>query len=189
MMLDAARTGSRNLGRISPGPLLVRAIAFCAGLATLGLALPPTMFTAPSMVVSALLAALAAIFPRSAAVTLLLVVALGLWLGGTAVDGGEVSGLGLILLGWAMYFQHTACALAAAVPLDAVVLPSVLFRWFARTAVVMLVTAILGVVVVTLSGKIPERSSLVFPLLGVACAILIGVILAYLALRRPRDGS
>jgi hypothetical protein len=112
-----------------------------------------------------------------------------LWFVTTTFGSDPVTAPGLIGLACAMYVQHTACALAAAVPLDSVVLPAVLLRWFARTIGVMFITAILGVVALTLPGVLGASSALAFPLIGVVGVIALSGILAYLALRPPRPGG
>ncbi|WP_412540550.1 hypothetical protein R8Z50_32870 [Longispora sp. K20-0274] len=187
--MNQLMTLARNLSRVAPGPLLLRAIVFATGVAAFGIALPGSLVTAPMMLAGSVLAAVAAFAPGSPFVTMAMVSTLVLWFLGTALDGGGRSTTALISVACALYLQHSACALAAAVPLDAVVLPAVLLRWFTRTVGVMLLTGILGVVVVTLSQGAEPSSALVFPLLGVVGAVLAAGILAYLALRSPRRGA
>ncbi|GIG58445.1 hypothetical protein Lfu02_28170 [Longispora fulva] len=180
---------ARALARTAPGPLLLRAIVLATGVAAFGIALPGSLLTGPMMMAGAVLAAIAAIAPGGPFVSMVQLGTVVLWLLGTAMDGGGRSTTALISVACALYLQHSACALAAAVPLDAVVLPAVLLRWFTRTAGVMLITGVLGVVVVTLSEGAKPSPLLVFPLLGVVGAILAAGILAYLALRSPRRGA
>ncbi|MGY0233225.1 hypothetical protein [Longispora urticae] len=182
-------TLAKTISRIAPGPLLLRAIVFATGVSAFGIALPGTLLTGPVMMAGSVLAAVVALAPGGPFVTMVQLSTAALWFIGTAMDGGGRSTAALVAVACALYLQHSACALAAAVPLDAVVLPAVLLRWFARTVGVMLITAVLGVVVVTLSSGVSPSSSLVFPLLGVAGAILAAAILAYLALRTPRRGA
>jgi hypothetical protein len=176
----------RSASRITPGSLLVRAIAFGAGIVAAGIAMPVSLMSPEAMFSAVVLAALAASRPGSVLVGLVQLCTVVLWFIGTSLDAAPPFAPALIGLACALYAQHAACALAAAIPLDAVVLPAVLSRWFARVGVVMLITAILGGIMIILPTWLHPSPLLMFPLLGMVGVILMAGLLAYLVFRPPR---
>ncbi len=179
----------RTLRRAAPGPLLIRALAFVAGTIAVSIALPGQWLMPQTMLCGAIAAALAAIMPGSVVVGGVQLCTVGLWMVGTTTGSIEVTTSTLLALASALYVQHSASALAAAVPLDAVVLPWVLIRWFLRTSGVLAVTSVLCLLVFAVRDGLQVSPNLVYPLLGAGIVIAITVALGYLALRTPRSGA
>ncbi len=185
----AAATGLRNARRITPGPLLVRGMVLVSGALALATALPAELFVPAAMLGVVLAALVPALAPGSWTVTGFELVAVGVWVARTGSAGSAVGWLPVVGLAAALYVHHAAAALAAAVPLDAVVLPAVLVRWFARTGVVLAATAVLGGALLAVAGSLPTDASLVAPLVGLVCAVTIGGLLALLMRGRRSGGS
>lgn len=183
---DAVATGLRNARRITPGPLLVRGMILVAGALALGMALPAELFVPAAMLGAALAALVPALAPGSWAVTGFELVAVGMWIARTGYAGSTVGWLPVVGFAAALYVHHAAAALAAAVPLDAVVLPAVLVRWFARTGLVLAAAGVLAAALLAVAGRLPTAGSLLAPLVGLVCAVTIGALLAFLMHgRRP----
>ena len=183
------QTMARTISRLTLGPMLVRGIAFGAGVVAVGIAMPVSLMSPAAMFSGAALAGLAALRPGSMTVGFAQLCTVVLWLVGTSLDAGLPTGVALIGLACALYIQHAACALAAAIPLDAVVLPAVLTRWLSRLGIVVAATVVLGAVVVFLPRWLSPHPSLLFPLLGVTGVIVIAGIFGYLVLRSPHRGA
>ncbi len=185
----ALAAGLRAARRITPGPLLVRGMILVSGALALGMALPAELFVPAGMLGAVLAALIPALAPGSWAVTGFELVAVGMWIARTGYAGSAVGWLPVVGFAATLYVHHAAAALAAAVPLDAVVLPAVLVRWSARTGVVLAATALLGAALLAVAGRLPTDGSLVAPLVGLVCAVTIGGLLAFLMHGRRPGGS
>ncbi|MBV1849630.1 hypothetical protein [Catellatospora tritici] len=174
----------RAIGRITGGPLLVRTAVFVAAFVGLVVAAPAG--TLQSRLLAGLLVAavLPALAPRSIAVIGVMVAMIGLWLVDTMAFGAPVTLTRLLALAVALYLTHTAAALAAVLPYDAIVDSQVIIRWAARA--VLLVT-VSGGLTVALAELLPGHhiaAPNVALVLGLAATALIIGLLTQLA-RRP----
>jgi hypothetical protein len=170
--------------RISPAVLLVRSGIFAAGLVGLVLAWPFEIVAGPALPLFVVVAVLPALTPRSWVPTSVIVLAIGGWVLAVHGYGEPVTYPRLVLLATALYLVHTLCALAAVLPYDAVVAPTVLVRWLGRTGLVVLLTAVLAVFALAFPALLGGRTFLVASLAGLALMAATVAYLAHLVRRR-----
>jgi hypothetical protein len=175
----------RVVGRIAVGPLLVRAVAFGAGLTALVLTVPAWLLNPRFVAVLAALALMSAVVPATAWVSVLEYFAVVVWLVTTTVFGDHITAARILGLATAVYLHHSACTLAAVMPVDAVVAPRVLAGWVLRTGTVMAGSVSAGLLLLSLPGLVGRSSTVVVPLVGLAALVVAGLGLVRLA-RRPR---
>jgi hypothetical protein len=173
-----------RIRRVSPAVVLVRAGIFGAGLVGLVLGWPFEVVTVRALPVFVVVAALPAFAPRSFLPTAVIGLAALGW--GLAVHwyGEEVTYPRLVLLATALYLVHTLSALAAVVPHDAVVAPTVLVRWLGRAALVVVLAAVLAAFALAFPALLGGRTFLVASLVGLALMAATVAYLAHLVRRR-----
>jgi len=161
----------RRISRTTPVPLILRVIVFLSALLALWLAAPAQASTPRLILLMAFLAALPGLFPGTRVVDFVMVSVLIGWVATTLAVGEPAEPLRVFGIATALYVSHSAAALAAVVPYDAVVDTQVPLRWAARCGLVImgggLVTA---AVVVIARSVVPGRSVLVL-LAGLGVAI------------------
>ncbi len=175
----------RVVGRIAVGPLLVRAVAFGAGLAALVLTVPGWLLNPRLVVAMAVFALVTAVLPGTGWVSGLEYLAVTGWLVTTTVFGEYITAAQILGLAAAIYLHHSACTLAAVMPVDAVVAPRVLAAWLLRTGAVVAGSVLAGVLVLSLPELLGRSSAILVPLVGLAALVLAGLGLVRLA-RQPR---
>jgi hypothetical protein len=181
-LTDRIARARRILARATAWPFAVRVAVFLAALAAQAFAYPPQVFAGTAAVLVMTLAALPALWPRTAAVTVFWLVTVTGWVAATALfDVANVPRL--IGLTAALYLVHTGAALAAVLPYDAVVEPTVVVRWVLRAVLVIGVAAGAGVAALAWVGRLQPRTYLVSTLVGLALTVLLGWLLT-LAVRR-----
>lgn len=183
---DLLRRGAAAVRRTAPGPMLFRLTALLAGIAALVLALAGPMRTNPwSYVVAVAVALIPAVRPGTPWVTVLELLAAGLWVFGALVAGDAHGTAGVLALAALLYVHHSACAVAAVLPVDGRLGPGVLFGWLLRTGSVVLGTVVLtGLVVLFLPPAGTGHGGAPLPALGLLAAVAVGVAVAYLLHRR-----
>lgn len=175
----------RVLGRIAVGPLLVRAVAFGAGLGALVWSVPAVLLNPRLVAVLAVLALVTAVVPATAWVSVLEYFSVVLWLVTTTVFGDHITATQILGLAAAIYLHHSACTLAAAMPVDAVVAPRVLAGWVLRTGTVVAGSVPAGLLLLSLPELLGRSSAVLVPLVGLAALVVAGLGLVRLA-RQPR---
>jgi hypothetical protein len=167
-------------GRATPIPLGVRCAVFLAGLVGIVLAYPDWLLFSRIGALLLLAPLLPALLPRGRfpAVVALLVVA-G-WLVATAGGGAPVRLSRLLALAGALYALHSLAALAAVLPYDAVVPIEVISRWLGRSMAVVLASAVLAVAALLAAGGTGDRAVLAASLFGLALAVAVAALLAWL---------
>lgn len=172
------------LSRATAGPLLVRAGVFAAALAALVVAFPAEMragyFTGMLVVV----AGVAAILPRTAWVTVAILVAVAGWVISTIWYEDPVELWRLIALASFLYLTHSLAALAALLPYDAYLPVEVTVRWLSRAFAVVLGSAVLTVLLLSAANRGGDRDLLVAALAGLVVALGATALLAWLLRRR-----
>lgn len=171
------------VGRVGVGPLIVRAVACGSGFAAVYLALPESLRGSGLVVLAVLLALGSAIGVDSPWVSGLEFIAVILWFGTTTIYRTGIDAPQLLGLAVALYLHHSACALAATLPADAVLAPRLLQRWAVRTGGVLVVSVLLGSVVLVLPELLGRSSVVLVPLLGLATLLVAGFFLVRLARR------
>lgn len=161
--------------RTTPVFFLLRGCLWGITAAALLVAGPRPVVVSWWVVPLVLAALLPAALPRSAAVTLVLLGAVTGWIAATTVYGEQVSYLRLVLLAVLLYSTHVLAAISAVVPHDAVVGAGALLRWLPRTALLLVVTA----VVALLGGALPQLFGGTRFLLASLVGLALTAVLAY----------
>ena len=171
------------LSRMAAGPLMVRAAAFGSGFAALLLAVPQPAWNQWYALAGVALAGIAAYGVGTGWVAVLEGVAAGVWFLFTTWYAYPASPPVVLGLAAALYVHHSACALAAVLPMDATVSPEVLVGWLRRTGGVLGVTLPVGLIVLGLPSLLGRSSAVWLPLAGLAALLTA----AYALLRLARD--
>jgi hypothetical protein len=175
----------RSVLRTAPGPALVRALAGGFAVAALLLAAPtPISATTWGIGVALLAGVTVALAPRSAVVTLVVLLVALAWLAATLAYSEEIALWRLVAVAATAYPLHTGAALAAVLPYDAVVAPGVLRRWAGQTGLVLAAGVGFAVGGVLLASRVAGWSSLAAPVVGLLAAAALAVALAWLLGRR-----
>lgn len=135
---DRIRRARRIFARATALPFTVRLAVFAAAMVAQGFVYPPSVLVGAPVVLLLLLAALPALWPRTAAVTVFWLLAVTGWILTTTVYGTATL-TRLIGLAVALYVVHTGAALAAVLPYDAVVEAVVVARWLLRAGTIVVV--------------------------------------------------
>jgi len=178
--MDTART---VLTRAALAPLLVRGGILLAALLAYAVAYPPQILVNRGAFLLVLVAALPAVAPRGAWPTLAVLVAVAGWVLATTGYGTPVALWRLLVVATLLYLLHTLAALAATLPYDVVLVPEAITRWLARAVVVVLAAAVLVVLMLAAAGRSGGQTLLVAALAGLAVAVGVASLLAWL-LRR-----
>ncbi|MBX6356254.1 MAG: hypothetical protein IRZ05_10435 [Micromonosporaceae bacterium] len=182
MMLDPLRRFWDAVGRVTPGPMLVRAGIFVTALGALLTAYPTVVVTGRLVAALVLLAAAPAVAPRGRATTLVVLAAVCGWLLATMGFQEPVTLFRLLGLAGLLYLLHSLAALGAALPLDAVVAPEVLARWISRAMLVVAASAVPALVAVAAADAL-HGAFLLASLVGLVIAVGVAALLTHL-LRR-----
>ncbi|MER5700822.1 hypothetical protein ABT023_02505 [Micromonospora sp. NPDC002296] len=184
VVTERARAARSAVIRVSLAPLLVRAGIFGTVLAGLLLAYPVQVLTGRPLAALAVVALLPAVGPRRVWPTFAALVTVGGWLLSTEGYGRPVALWRLLAVAVALYLAHSLCALAALLPYDAVVDPELVVRWLTRAGGVLLASAVLGVLLVEVSGVGGDRAFLAATVVGLLVAVALSVLLGWLLRRR-----
>lgn len=186
-MIDSVVARARALytrvRRATVVPLLVRCGIFLSALVALMVAYPPVVVASQAVGVLLLVALVPAVAPQRAGATLAVLVALVGWVVTTSRDDEPIALWRLLLLAGALYLTHSLSALAALLPYDVVVAPEVVARWGLRALAVVLVSAVLAVLLLSVVGEPADRSLLIAALGGLAVAVCAAGLLGWLQRR------
>jgi hypothetical protein len=170
--------------RITPATILVRGAVAGFGLLALVVAYPADLvFTPDGGAGLAALATLPALLPRTRLTTVVIAVAVLGWLAATTAYQEPVTVSRLVTLACLLYLLHTTAALAAVLPYDTVVSPTVMVTWLARTTVVLALTTGFAVAAAAGVRATGDRSYLVASISGL---LLVMALAGLLAALRPR---
>ncbi|MGW0432998.1 hypothetical protein ACWDV4_10700 [Micromonospora sp. NPDC003197] len=178
------RAAGTAASRMTLMPLLVRFGAFLTALGALLVAYPAQLLTTRLLPVLLVVALLPALFPRRAGTTIAVLLAVGGWVISTSRYGEPVVLWRLLTLAALLYLTHSLAALAALLPRDAIVAPAVPVRWVARALGVLLATGVLAVLLTTLAERTGDGTFLAVALAGLAVAVGVAALLAWLLRRR-----
>ncbi|MFD2078932.1 hypothetical protein SAMN05421678_102195 [Actinopolymorpha cephalotaxi] len=179
MLRDALTGVGDATRRVRRGALLVRAVVAVSGFAALVLVLPAAVLGPLSLLICAALALVPAVLPGTWVVLALELLAMAGWLVRTTAFDSSGSWWALVVLAGAAYLHHTGSALAAVLPLDAVVAGSVLRRWLTRWAAVVAGTALVAALALGVAGRLPVAPTVAIPVLGVLLALFAVGVVAY----------
>lgn len=183
-IVERLRVLRSRLTRASPLPVLVRCAIALLALVSFALAYPVGFFAGRGLVLLLITAVLPAIAPRGFLPTLATLVAVGGWLLSTVWYGEPVAPWRLLGLAGGLYLVHSLCALAAALPYDAVVAPEALAAWILRALGVLLASALLASVLLGLPALAGgDRLYPVVVVVGLALAVGAAALLAWLVRR------
>lgn len=165
--------------------MTVRTVVFVTGTAAILLAVPAGYrLDGRVMAVAGAVAGIAALVPRTAWVDVVEYSAVAVWVGATVVEQVPVEVPALFGIAVMLYLHHTFAAMAAALPVNAEVVPQVLTNWAWRAGAVLVVSGVAGIGVLLLPRLVQPVSSPIAPLVALAAASLIGVTLAFQLRRR-----
>ncbi|MFU8849598.1 hypothetical protein ACNAW0_01185 [Micromonospora sp. SL1-18] len=179
--VHALRYGVR---RVSLTPLLVRVGIFLTVLVGFLLAYPVEAFTPRSLLALAVAAVLPAAGPRRVWPTFAALVTVGGWLLATLGFDRSPALWRVLAVAALLYLAHTLCALAALLSYDAVVDPDLVVRWLARAGVVVLASAVLGIVLAWLGGVGGSHGFQAATVAGLLVAVALSALLGWLLRRR-----
>jgi len=173
--------------RATGGPVLLRLIAVAAAVGAAATAAPLDQLV-PRLPLFVFLvgtgAAAIGLFPRTWWVGFYLFLVVGLWMITTVGLGLPAELVRIGGLSACVYLTHSAAALAAAVPYDAMIPGRVLRRWAGRSVTVLVAGIGVGVGGVALIRLIVEVPSVVGPIVGsVVAAALAGLLVWHLRRR------
>jgi hypothetical protein len=170
--------------RAAPGPILVRAGVFVAGLLAELIAWPADVVLGRLVLVLLGIAVLPVFAPRSRLVTGVIFATVFGWLAATSAYGEPIGYWRPVALAALLYLLHTLTALAAVLPYDAVVSPGVLAGWLRRAGVVVLLTAAVAMLTLLIPQYVGGQRYLAASLVGLALMMLLAGYLAALVRRR-----
>jgi hypothetical protein len=170
----------RIAARAAAGPMLVRLGVFAMAVLAQVLAYPSEIVWSGTVALLVALAALPALFPRTAAVTVFWLLTVLGWLAATSVYGEPATVWRLGALTGALYLVHSGASLAAVLPYDAVVDPVVVARWLVRAAVTVAGSAGLAYAALTWVAPLGEqRTFLAASVLGLVLMVVLAWYLAH----------
>ncbi len=170
--------------RTAPGPAVVRLCAAVAAAGALIVAAPSPLRTASWMPVFLVVAAGVGFLPRTRWTTIVILLAVTEWLVSTIGNGDPVTMVRTGVLAAALYAMHSAAALAAVLPYDAIVAPGVLLRWLARTGAVVVCSLVVALGGMAVLQQLRPAPTLVAPMIGSMVAAALAGLLAWHLRRR-----
>jgi hypothetical protein len=156
------------LGRMAPGPMLVRAAVAVLAVLSLALALPEGLLLSRYAVIILVVAVLPGLAPRGWLVTAVIIGAAVGWVVTSLLYSESATVPRLIGLSVALYLLHSTAALAAALPYDANVAITLVVPWALRALGVAVGSAGVGVFALGGTGLLGEHSYLLASIVGVA---------------------
>lgn len=183
IVAGAAGRARHTLSRPTAAGVAVRAGAVAAGLGALLLSYPWRLADGPTLAVLSLVAAGPAVKPRGRIPEVTMAVVVGCWLLRTWGRADQVPLWRVLALASLLYLVHASSALAAVLPVDAVVQPGILRRALLRTVMVLGSAATLSGLVVAGLMVSEGRTSAAAPYVGIAAMAAIVVLLAREPLR------
>ncbi|MEV1332254.1 hypothetical protein AB0J20_22085 [Micromonospora costi] len=172
------------VGRISLTPLLVRAGVFVTVALAFLVAFPAEALTGRNLALLGLAALLPALGPRRVWPTFAALVAVAGWLLAADGYGRPIALWRLLALAALLYLAHTLCALAALLPYDAVVDPTLITRWLLRAGAVVLAAGVFGVLLMEAAGFGPTGGHQLVTVAGLLVAVGVAALLGGLLRRR-----
>jgi hypothetical protein len=183
-LIDRLVNVIRRIRRTQPGPTLMRLIAGSMAMAALLIAAPPSAAQTSQAGLLVPFAVVVVFYPRSRWVGITAIVAVLLWLLSTIAEVGPPPLWRVGALAAALYLMHTAAAVAAVLPYDAVVGRAVLLRWAVRAGAVTVASVAIGLTGYAVVSQMPTQRSIVGPIVG---AVLAALLVGMLALQLRRE--
>jgi hypothetical protein len=165
-------------------PLLVRGGIALAFVLALLVAWPITLTSSRYVVLLTLAGVYPAFAPRGRGVTGVVLVVVGGWVLDTTYYDARVALWRVLSIATLLYLGHTLAALAAVLPSDAIVNVDVVGGWLGRSLLVVLISAVLTVITLGLTGELAGGAFLIATLVGLGAAVAVTLLLGRL-LRRP----
>ncbi|MEU4693380.1 hypothetical protein [Actinoplanes sp. NPDC023714] len=172
-----------TLSRATAVPVIVRFAVLLTGLLALGVAWPAELLATRYFTLLAVVAVWPAIAPGGRGGTAVALTAIGGWLLDTAGFDARVALWRVLALAALLYLAHTLTALAAVLPIDAIVNFDVPGLWLGRAAVVILISSVLIVLALGLTADLGGSAFQLATLAGIAGAGVVTVLLARMARR------
>lgn len=167
-----------RLTRVTPAGLAPRAVVLVAVWVGLWLAIPAHLASPGFALVAFVVALIAALGPGSRLMDAVMLGIVAAWMFSTLGLGEPAEPVRTFATGAALYLAHSAAAMAAALPADAVVDGQVLLRWAARSALVLAAAGLVTVMVVLIAPAVTPSTSTLVLLIGLAAAAGVVGLLA-----------
>jgi hypothetical protein len=172
--------------RTAPGPAAVRAVVFFAAAAGMWIAAPTALVSFRLLLPIVVAAALPALIPNGRVVGVTMAFIVGLWVTATLGFGEPASALRTFMAACALYVTHSAAALAAMLPYDAIVDNQVIIRWAGRSALVIIASGLITALVVLLAPLLTPTTSALALIAGFAVVMALITLLARSTATRRR---
>ncbi len=176
-----------KLRRVTPAPLIMRALVFATGFAALWSAAPGAVLSPRFLFFIGVLSLVPAFAPGSRFVDVMMVLAVIFWVVATLGTGQTVTGPGTFTTACALYLLHSSAALAAVLPYDSIVDSAVILRWAARAALVIVVSAAVSTLIVLTVPSVTPGASVPVLLVGLGAAAGIVAVLSWAARLKKRE--
>ena len=171
------------VARATALPLLVRGGIGLAFVLALLVAWPVALTASRYVVLLGLIGVYPAFAPRGRGVTAAVLVVVAGWIIDTTWYDARVALWRVLSIATLMYLGHTLAALAAVLPYDAIVNADVLGGWLSRALLVVLISAVLTVITLSLTTRLAGGAFVIATLVGLAAAVGVTLLLGRL-LRR-----
>jgi hypothetical protein len=163
--------------RTAPGPAAVRVVVFLAAAAGMWIAAPTAFVSLRLLLPIAVAAALPALVPSGRVVGVTMAFIIGLWVTATLAFGEPATPGRTFMAACALYLTHSAAALAAALPYDAIVDNQVIVRWAARAAMVIIASGVITALIVLLAPLLTPTTSVLALIAGFAVSLALVALL------------
>ncbi|BBH66169.1 hypothetical protein ACTI_28540 [Actinoplanes sp. OR16] len=173
-----------TLSRATAVPVIVRSSVFLTGLLALAAAWPAELLASRYFALLAVFALWPALMPGGRGGTAVALLAVAGWLLDTAGFDARIALWRVLTLAALLYLAHTLTALAAVLPIDAIVNFDVPGLWLGRAAVVILISSVLIVLALGLTADLGGSAFQLATLAGLAGATVVTVLLARMAVRK-----
>ncbi|WP_229072054.1 hypothetical protein [Actinoplanes sp. DH11] len=172
-----------TLKRATAVPLMIRGSVWLTGLLAMGVAWPEELLASRWLGLLALFALWPALAPAGRGGSAVALVAVAGWLLDTAGFDARVALWRVLTLAALLYLGHTLTALAAVLPIDAIVNLDVPGIWLGRAAVVILISSVLIVLALGLTADLGGSAFQVATLVGLSGAAAVTMLLARMGRR------
>ncbi|HEX6684954.1 MAG TPA: hypothetical protein VF062_19350 [Candidatus Limnocylindrales bacterium] len=163
-----------RVARVTPVPLILRMVVFLASFSGLWLASPQQASVPRLILIMVFIATLPALLPGTRIVDVVLIGIVAAWVATTLGVGEPAEPVRVFAIATALYLAHSAAALAAAMPYDAIVDAQVPLRWAARCALVIIAGGVITAAVVVTARTVPPDRGVIVLLAGLG--IVLGTV-------------
>jgi hypothetical protein len=170
----------KMISRATFAPMALRGVVAVTVLIGFALAFSPRVFGSSVAIGLVLVALLPTFFPRGSAATIAITVIVAGYMLATSFGGMSITTWRVVALAGAIYVTHSAAAFAAVLPYDSVVSPGLFVPWIIRTAAVIVLTGLVGVLVAALPSLVGTHRMVLASVGGFFAMLALALYLFYL---------